>query len=314
MNWDRDKLLLELSRFSFAEAPPDSPELLKYYAFYHTDFRKSFPQIEQRIGWIPNENHHIMLQTFRPPKPVGTVFVLHGYFDHVGLYRHVIGHLLAQDYAVVAFDLPGHGLSSGSPAVIDDFTKYQLALRTVLEICQSLPQPWHAIGQSTGGAVLIDYLLKTPVNTEVLDKVVLLAPLVRPRGWNMVNTLHFLLSPFRTAWKRKFSANSDDSQFLEFQRERDPLQSKWLSVHWVGALKLWIPAIESAKPRLKKLLVIQGKLDRTVDWEHNIRVIRRLFKNVKIAYIENGKHHLANEAAIKRERMLKLIDSELSGG
>jgi lysophospholipase len=315
MNWDRDKLLLELSRFSFSEAPPDSPELKKYYAFYGMDFRAAMPSLEQRIGWVRNEDHHIVLQSFRPAAPVGTVFVLHGYFDHAGLYRHLIGHLLERNYAVVMFDLPGHGLSSGSPAVIDSFDKYQSVLRLVLALCQGvMPQPWHAVGQSTGGAILIDYLVHEDAESDEFDKVVLLAPLVRPKGWFRVSLLYRVLKPFRTVVRRSFSPNSEDGQFLEFLKKKDPLQSRWLSVIWVGALKHWISDIEAATPRNRKLLVIQGMADRTVEWRHNVPIIRHLFQNVKTAYIDGGRHHLVNESADKRDRMLRLIDSELRGG
>jgi alpha-beta hydrolase superfamily lysophospholipase len=312
MKWDRDKLLLELSRFSFAQQSAESDELKKYQSFYGMDFRQDIEGLEQRIGWIRNDDYHIVLQTFQPPAASATVFLFHGYFDHAGLYSHLIRHLLAQRYTVVIYDQPGHGLSSGPRAVIDSFQQYQNVLKGCLAMCEgALPKPFHAIGQSTGGAVLIDRLLNEEADT--FDKVVLLAPLIRPRGWTQVRLLHFVLSPFKTFMKRSFSRNSDDSQFLEFLKKRDPLQSKWLSVTWVGALKKWIPGIESAPKRSRKLLVIQGRADLTVGWRTNIPEICRLFSNVKIAWIETGRHHLVNESAAKRKQVFALIDSELSG-
>lgn len=312
MNWDRDKLLLELSRFSFAQPSVESDELKKYQDFYGMDFRQEISGLEQRIGWIRNDDYHIVLQTFQPPASCATVFLFHGYFDHAGLYSHLIRHLLMQGYTVVIYDQPGHGLSSGPRAVIDSFQQYQNVLNSCLSMCAgALPKPFNAIGQSTGGAVLIDRLLHE--ETEAFDKVVLLAPLIRPRGWTQVRLLHFVLSPFKTFMKRSFSRNSDDSQFLEFLKKRDPLQSKWLSVTWVGALKEWIPGIESAARRERKLLVIQGKADFTVGWRTNIPAICHLFSNVKIAWLETGRHHLVNESATKRKQVFTLIDSELSG-
>jgi lysophospholipase len=312
MNWDRDKLLLELSRFSFTEPSLESEELKKYQSFYGMDFRQDIPGLEQRIGWVRNDDYHIVLQTFQPPGSVATVFLFHGYFDHAGLYSHLIRHLLRQSYTVVIYDLPGHGLSSGPRAVIDSFQQYQKVLTTCLSMCEEvLPKPFHAIGQSTGGAVLIDRLLHE--ERETFDKVVLLAPLIRPRAWLQVRLLHRLLRPFKSVMKRSFSRNSDDRQFLEFLKRGDPMQSKWLSVTWVGALNEWIPRIESAARRPRKLLVIQGKADFTVGWRTNIPAIRRLFSNVKIAWLETGRHHLVNEANIKRKQVFALIDSELSG-
>ena len=312
MNWDRDKLLLELSRFSFEHSSVESDELKKYQSFYGMDFRQEIAGLEQRIGWVRNDDYHIVLQSFHPPVSDATVFLFHGYFDHAGLYSHLIRHLLMQEYTVVIYDLPGHGLSSGSRAVIDSFQQYQNVLNTCLSMCEAkLPKPFHAIGQSTGGAVLIDRLLHE--EGETFDKVILLAPLIRPRSWTQVRLLHLILSPFKTVLKRSFSRNSDDSQFLEFLKKQDPLQSKWLSVIWVGALKDWIPRIESAATRSRKVLVIQGKADFTVGWRTNTPVIRRLFSNVKIAWLETGRHHLVNESADKRRQVFALIDSELSG-
>lgn len=312
MIWDRDRLLLELNRFSFSQHAFESSELKKYQDFYGMDFRQEIIGLEQRIGWIKCDDHHIVLQTFRPPEARATVFVFHGYFDHAGLYRHLIRHLLAEACAVVIYDLPGHGLSSGPRAVIDSFRHYQNVLSACLALCEpELPKPFHAIGQSTGGAVLIDRLLHEESDT--FDKVILLAPLIRPRSWVQVRLLHFVLSPFKTFLKRTFSRNSDDSQFLEFLKKKDPLQSKWLSVAWVGALKEWIPQIESSTGRERKLLVIQGRADFTVGWKNNIPVIRRLFSNVKVAWLETGRHHLVNESPQKRTQVFALIDSELSG-
>jgi len=313
MNWDRDKLLLELSRFSFDQQRTESDELKKYQNFYDMDFRKDIAGLEQRIGWIRNDDYHIVLQSFHPPSSIATVFLFHGYFDHAGLYSHLIRHLVMQAYTVVIYDLPGHGLSSGPRAVINSFEQYQNVLSACLALCEDvLPKPFHAVGQSTGGAVLIDRLLHE--KTQTFDKIVLLAPLIRPRSWGKVRFLHLILHPFKTFMKRSFSRNSDDLQFLEFLKKKDPLQSRSLSVVWVGALKEWIPRIEMATRRPRKILVIQGKADFTVGWRSNVPMIRHLFSNVKIAWLETGRHHLVNESASKRKQVFSLIDSELSGG
>ncbi|MEB3734885.1 alpha/beta hydrolase [Halopseudomonas pachastrellae] len=55
---------------------------------------------------------------------------------HMGLYRHLIQWGAGAAYAVLAFDLPGHGLSSGERASIDCFLRYQKVLDGV---CWSKP-------------------------------------------------------------------------------------------------------------------------------------------------------------------------------
>jgi alpha-beta hydrolase superfamily lysophospholipase len=42
--------------------------------------------------------------------------------------------------------------------------------------------------------------------------------------------------------------------------------------------------------------VVQGEKDRTVDWPHNLRIIRNKFSSVEELLIPDGRHHLVNEA------------------
>ena len=158
--------------------------------------------------------------------------------------------------------------------------------------------PWFAVGQSTGGAILIDYLLSNQHNQQTSDfrKVVLLAPLVRPAGWLGAKVLHSIAKPFISRWRRVFAENSGNSRFLRFLREHDPLQARAVHVDWVSALRKWVPHIESARPVDFPVTVVQGEKDLTVDWQHNLRIIRNKFSAVEELKIPDGRHHLVNEA------------------
>lgn len=312
LSWDRDRLLMELPKFSFRRSAKPSGELARYHEFYGTDFYNTIDGVRQRIGWLDTGDFRVVVQNFVPKDPRATVFLFHGYFDHAGIYHHLIRFLLEQSYAVVIYDMPGHGLSSGKPTAITSFQQYQRVMDACLELCEGkLPEPYHAVGQSTGGAVLIDRMVhrqETP-----FDKVVLMAPLVRPKGWRSIKLIHSAVKPFLTVWHRSFRQNSDDLDFVSFLKEHDPLQSKWLAVDWLSALREWIENIEQSVPSQRKILVIQGTNDNTVDWQHNISVLKGLFSELKIVYIPNGHHHLVNEAASKRAMIFEAVLSELSG-
>ena len=71
---------------------------------------------------------------------------------------------------------------------------------------------------------------------------VLLAPLVRPTSWTRVRLGHTLLHKFKDSLQRSFNQNSSDPQFLAFVQQ-DPLQSRQLSLRWVGALRRWLAAL-----------------------------------------------------------------------
>ena len=313
MSWERDRLLMDLSKFSFRSKAINKGEILKYYDFYGMNFYAQFEGLEQRAGWVDTKDFRLVLQSFVPKDAKATVFIFHGYYDHAGIYQHLIRFLLQSNYAVVIYDMPGHGLSSGKPTAIQSFEQYQDAIDSCLATCKGhVAHPYHCVGQSTGAAVLIDRLMhQGQKGGETFDKVVLLAPLVRPKGWESIGHIHTAIKPFFKIWHRSFSTNSSDLSFVKFLKEHDPLQSKWMAVDWISALKEWIPKIENGKPLYKKILIIQGTGDGTVEWKHNIKVLKRLFKELKIAYIEEGKHHLVNESLRKRNAVFKVLLSEL---
>lgn len=281
----------------------------RYAGYYGIDFSDHAPQ---HLGRIDVDEFSVAVQVWLPPQARGTLVILHGYYDHMGLYRHLISWALQQGLAVLAFDLPGHGLSSGERASIDCFLSYQRVLDEVLihAAAWQLPAPWHLLGQSTGGAILIDKLLHGPLPDE-LGRTILMAPLIRPRQWGVSQFSLRLLGGFVQQLGRRFTDNSNDQAFLDFIRERDPLQSQVLPVAWVQALERWIPRIESADISSHSPLIIQGQMDRTVDWQHNIRVLEDKFSSPEVFFLPNAKHHLANEGELMRREYLAWLGSQL---
>ena len=46
--------------------------------------------VHSRMGLLPAGGYQIAVQAWWPEQPRATLVLLHGYYDHVGLYRHVI--------------------------------------------------------------------------------------------------------------------------------------------------------------------------------------------------------------------------------
>jgi len=301
-DWDRGSLLDRLEPFDPGGREGLSEEMVAYCRFYGLDLWVEHPEVEYHQGYVTADRHEVMVHYFRLPEQRakrGTVFILHGYFDHVGLYSQLIDRCIGAGFDVLAYDQPGHGLSSGTPAAIGSFLEYQGVLSQVLaHVRDKIRGPWFAVGQSTGGGILIDYLLSNHHSRETSEfrKVVLLAPLVRPAGWLGARVLHTMAKPFISRWQRVFSANSGNTHFLRFLKEHDPLQARAVHVDWVSALRIWIPHIESARPVDFPVTVVQGEKDQTVDWQHNLRIIRNKFASVEEVRIADGRHHLVNEA------------------
>jgi alpha-beta hydrolase superfamily lysophospholipase len=230
----------------------------------------------------------------------------------MGLYRHVVDWALDQGFVVIACDLPGHGLSSGERASIDDFSVYQDVVQALFAQAHSLqlPQPWHLFGQSTGGAVVVDHLLNHGADSPAQGKTFLLSPLVRPRAWGWSQVSYYLLRPFVKGIARRFSENTHDPKFKPFL-EADPLQPRQLPTAWVGALARWIKRIEAAPQSPRRPVIVQGEEDMTVDWQHNLQVLRGKFDQPQVLMLPRGRHHLANEIPEIREEYFKFLTDHL---
>ncbi len=307
-----------LPELHFGKAAVASEPLIQYLHHYGLSDLSAViapaTGVQHTLGFFPSGDFRIACHYFRPLAPQGTAVVVHGYYDHVGLYAHLIRHLLQHHFAVVAFDLPGHGLSSGKIAAIDTFSQYTSALESCLVRMQqaSLERPFHLIGQSTGGSVLMDYCLQHCERTlSEIDQVVLLAPLVRPQGWKRGKLLHSLVRLVANGIPRDFAINSHDEAFLRFVKGEDPLQSRRLTVEWVGALKQWLKKIETCGPCKKLVTLIQGTGDATVDWRYNLPYIRRKFPNTQIALVEGARHHLVNESTDFRREIFQRLDEAI---
>lgn len=286
----------------------------EYLDHYKINFAKRIPGVRHGFGSFDAEDFTVAAHYWLPGtatgEPKGTVFIFHGYFDHTGLYHHLIRFLLQNTYAVVVFDLPGMGLSSGERASIDSFSRYY---RVMLACCKhfrgGVPEPWYAIGQSTGCTGLLRHLLNE--GPDPFHRSVLLAPLVRSKGWARDRWLYLASKYWLRSLPRVFSANSHDPEFLEFLREQDPLQARHLPIQWVGAMKEWINLFATYPAKAHPVLVIQGDDDSTVDWKYNLEQIRSKLPNARIRMIPHARHHLVAESAPYRAQVFAAIKSYL---
>lgn len=269
---------------------------------------------QQHIGWLNHDGLRLATQYWLPQntniKTVrGTIVIAHGYYDHIGLYGHLLHYWLARDYAVIGMDMPGHGLSDGSPAAIGNFDEYGNSLATLLQSAQAfLPQPWTGVGQSMGCAVLMNYLMRRSC-INPFCRLIFFAPLLRPYHWAISGRwIYFLLHRFIISIPRHFSVNSGDADFVRFVSTQDPLQSRRLSVAWVGAMKNWLDHFAQQPVLNAPTLIIQGEQDNTVDWRYNIPHIAQKLSQSEVHYLRRAHHHLVNESEVLRSRLWATVD------
>ncbi len=289
----------------FSDNAASAPALEAFCRDYQLVFAADPAAVAHTAGYVRSGEFNLAVHRWRRADATANLLLLHGYFDHTGLYGKLIGWALSHRCNVLIFDLPGHGLSSGAPAAIDDFSDYSRAIDDVLRAAPLPALPLWVMAQSTGAAALLDFAAhyRWPFQAAVL-----LAPLVRPANWQQVALAHVVLHRFVDSVARTFPVNSGDAAFLAFLK-RDPLQSQRISVRWVGALRRWLRQLPRRDLGVGPALIIQGDADTTVDWRYNIEVVRGLLPGSRVEYLHGARHQLANETdAIRAEYLRSVVD------
>ncbi len=281
-----------LPAFTDDEAIASLGVLADYYQHYQLPNRQVY---QHRIGQLEVEQRRIVLQSWSPSEPKGTLCIVHGLFDHTGIYQKIIDYALAANWRVCMFDLPGHGLSSGRRASIKTFDTYVAVLDAAVAAFTSLyGNRLHALGQSTGGGVLMRHCLMA--SEPHFERVVLISPLLRAKRWNFMIFAHGMLRWWTNRIPRGFSASSHDQAFVDFLAHSDPLQSRYLYLDWLAAMFNAESDFHLAAMSDIDIHMVQGSGDNTVDWRYNIKHIPKKFSRLQLLMIEGAGHQLVNEA------------------
>jgi alpha-beta hydrolase superfamily lysophospholipase len=302
-------------------APKTQRLLNSYLDHYDIDFVKQSLASNYVIWKTTIADYTIVQHCWESRDSQKTLIINHGYFDHSGLYGQLIAWGLKHNYRVIAYDMPGHGLSSGAPAAIDSFNTYSHVLKEV--ILQALDVPTtnntshrstiDLIGQSTGCAVIANYLLKQPPGP-CINRVALLAPLVRSMGWQGMRWAYFLCRPFLSTIRRRFINSSHNTHFNYFLQHEDPLQARKIPLSWLGAMEDWYQYLNillETDACQRPIVIIQGTGDMTVDWRYNIPELRRCFPNSTVHLIPKARHHLVKETTKFWKPVTHLLDKTI---
>ncbi|KYG26960.1 alpha/beta hydrolase [Alkalihalobacillus trypoxylicola] len=298
-----NKIKKEQVPFSLQQTKLNRTSIDQYLRFYH--FQLKNISVRHNYGYLKVRQEQIFVQSFLPDNPKGTVFLLHGYLDHLGSLSSFIMFLLKKNYQVIGFDMPGHGLSSGEKVSIQDFHDYVTVLDTIIEKVQKeISTPLFLVAHSTGAAVSFSFLSE---KNHLFKKIVLVAPLIRSASFHISHILYNVTRPFIRSIPRVYRSNSSEKAFIHFIK-KDPLQSKQLSMNWFGAKLKWFNQLKKGAVICKeRVLIFQGNKDKTVDWRYNLHFLKKALPENQIYLIKGGKHHLLNEQMNIRQKVFEQI-------
>jgi alpha-beta hydrolase superfamily lysophospholipase len=265
-----------------------------------------------RFGTVRIGNAEVACQTWIPARSRGTVFLVHGYYNHTGTWSPHIRRFLSEGWSVASLDLPGHGLSDGARFDVDSMGTYTLALRALEDSLRSrAPKPWALVGHSLGGLVVLDRA-RTP--DYPYANTVLLAPMVRYTGWTWIGAVLPFVAPFRDYMDRgRNLTSSSDSLFLRRLRA-DPLEGWKTSTHWLKEVRKWGARASSARFAPSRWFLLQGGQDATVEFHHDIDWIAGRTGGLRVRIFKGARHHLHNEAGPLGALVQASLDSAIGGG
>ncbi len=301
-----EQVMEDLRPLNLDQAFVPTEAIADYFRFY--DLNPTGAQ--HFFGTAVSEGQTLVVHIFLPPEPRGTLYLMHGFLDHTGTLSKLIKAGLEHQYAVVSWDLPGHGLSSGARTDIGEF---ELSARQLSDIIgrseNHLPKPFHLIAHSTGCSISLEYIYHSP--TRKFDGIVFLAPLIHHQhmGWGRFG--YTIAKPFTSSFRRVDTISSSDQEYLDFVKS-DPLQSSSLSLAYLGDLYRWVDEAKTYPAWPGSMLVIQGDQDDIVDWEYNLEFLSEKITYSEIRIIPGANHQLANEREDLRNEVFRMIFAYLA--
>ena len=247
-----------------------------------------------RIGTFESNGYSLVGHLFIQNKSANTVIIMHGLYDHAGQLAHLVHFLLASYFNVAIYDMPGHGLSSGPEVSINSFHTYGAILSDFCKIVQRYTDGnLNVIAHSTGAVAPLDMLLIG--NQDPFKHVIVIAPLIRSVKWHLSKIIYLLTKQFIYKVPRRL-INQPDKYLLDAHGHYiDPLQYKHVNLQWVKALFNWDKVFSKTTPIDRKITIIQGNDDTTVDVQYNLKKLAQKFRNNHTIQINTGPHELLSQ-------------------
>ena len=239
-------------------------------------------EVSRRAGLAPACRHtsaqfdgaggvRLHLQAWLPAtEPAAVLAVVHGYGEHGGRHHYLAEAMAARNYAVYAYDLRGHGLSSGQRGQVGRFGDYMADTAVYLDEVRALEtgRPLFLLGHSLGGLISAAFAIDHP---DGLDGLILSSPFLR-LGFEVPATRRFGARMLSVVWPGRDIGNTLRAEELSHEADvveaytTDPLVHHRAPARWAAETLAAQDAILACAPRLElPLLVLYGDGDVVAD-------------------------------------------------
>jgi len=251
--------------------------------------------------------YSVCLHRFVPEvKTAGTVVYSHGFLDSTGISRNVIDYLLSRGYVVYSLDLPGHGLSSGSRAEIDNFHTFGDLVNLVVKTIEyNDDETLIVMGHSMGSSAIMDFLFRYE---SPFDKVILVCPLWRSTFWQVSKLAYILTNPIFDKLPRRYGGSSSDDNYNSFVRNEDPLTITDVPLSWFARLEKWQSKLSETDSTDDSVYLMMAGNDTVVNNRYNSRLIAEKFTVLDSFVLPGSRHSIFNETKSLRLKAFDILD------
>jgi len=239
--------------------------------------------------------------------------LVHGFGEHSGRYHDLTEFLCDRGFSVHAFDLRGHGQSSGLAGHIDRFADYEDDLRLAVASAGE-SGPLFLIGHSLGGLITLRYLAGRPPD---ISGAVISAPLLGfavriPKLKLAIGRASGLIAP------KMRMANEIDPAHLSRDPEvgrayaEDPLVRRVVSARWFSEATLAMKSMQTAAARIQvPVLILHGTEDKLAAVDATRAVFDRIGSRDKELKVYPGFYlELFNEP--EKQEVFRIVGDWLS--
>jgi acylglycerol lipase len=253
------------------------------------------------FSWRTPDGLRLFAQGWEPEGPSrAAVCLVHGGGEHSGRYAHVAAALTDASFALLTFDLRGHGRSEGPRGHAPSFDVLLDDIGHLLaEAEERFPgQPRFLYGHSLGGSLVLNYVLRRrPALAGVVATSPFLRPAFTPPAWKVA-----LGRVMRRLWPTLSMYNEVDARAISRDPEvvrraiADPLNHSRISARaGIDILEAGEWAIAHAAGFPLPLLIMHGSADALASVEASRQFAARVPGDCTFKLWEGLYHETHNE-------------------
>lgn len=260
-------------------------------------------------------NTKLFGQYWKPQIVEAVIVLVHGMGEHSSRYeKSVVPYLLNKRFAVVTFDLYGHGKTKGKRGHCPSYEALLDAIDYTSKYAETLfpDKDIYLYGHSLGGNLVINYALK---KEHKFKGVIASSPLLRlafnPPKWKVLfGKLLFNVLPSLTLPSEiDVEAISRDKNEVKRYGDDDLNHDKISPMYVFPVIQAGEWAIENASKLKTQMLILHGTGDRITDYKGSEGFCENTEK-ASLSLFENGYHELHHDYCKEEfiQTILKWLD------